>query len=83
MITAAFIALAGAGACFFLRLVIGPSLADRVVAIDGLIVVGVSALGVEAVRSGVGSFLPVAVVLTLVGFISTATAARYIERRDS
>ncbi|MBK6855728.1 MAG: MrpF/PhaF family protein [Microthrixaceae bacterium] len=33
----------------------------------------------RAVESGDGSFLPVAVVLTLVGFISTATVARFIE----
>lgn len=83
MITASYVALACAGACFFVRFLIGPSLADRVVAIDGLLVVGVSAVAVDSVQSGRGSFIPVAVVLTLIGFVSTATAARFIERRDS
>ena len=83
MIIAAFVVLACAAACFFVRLLIGPSLSDRVVAIDGLLVVGVSAIGVEAVRSGVGSFLPAALAVTLVGFLSTAVAARFIEERDS
>ena len=46
VIVAAFVVLACAAACFFVRLVIGPSLSDRVVAIDGLLVVGVSAIGV-------------------------------------
>ena len=41
MIIAAFVVLACAAACFFVRLLIGPSLSDRVVAIDGLLVVGV------------------------------------------
>ena len=83
MIVAAFVVLAGAAACFFVRLVIGPSLSDRIVAIDGMLVVGVSAIGVEAVRSGIGTFLPAALAVTLVGFLSTAVAARFIEERDS
>ena len=53
MIIAAFVVLACAAACFFVRFVIGPSLSDRIVAIDGMLVVGVSAIGVEAVRTGV------------------------------
>jgi len=83
MIIAAFVVLACAAACFFVRFVIGPSLSDRIVAIDGMLVVGVSAIGVEAVRTGVGSFLPAAMAVTLVGFLSTAVAARFIEERDS
>ena len=42
-----------------------------------------SAIGVEAVRTGVGSFLPAALAVTLVGFLSTAVAARFIEERGS
>jgi multicomponent Na+:H+ antiporter subunit F len=83
MITASLVVLALAAACFFVRLLIGPSLSDRIVAIDGMLVVGVSAIGVEAVRSGIGSFLPTALVVTLVGFLSTAVAARFIEERDA
>jgi multicomponent Na+:H+ antiporter subunit F len=83
VIIAAFVILGCAAACFFVRLVIGPSLSDRVVAIDGMLVVGVSAIGVEAVRSGIGTFLPAALAVTLVGFLSTAVAARFIEERDS
>ena len=83
MIIASFIVLACAAGCFFVRLLIGPSLSDRIVAIDGMLVVGVSAIGVEAVRSGLGTFLPAALAVTLVGFISTAIAARFIEERDA
>lgn len=79
MILAAYVLLVLAGALFFLRLLRGPSLSDRVMALDGLLVAGVSALVVRAVESGSGTFLPVAVVLTLVGFIGTAVVARFIE----
>jgi multicomponent Na+:H+ antiporter subunit F len=83
VIIASFVVLALAALCFFVRFVVGPSLPDRIVAIDGMLVVGVSAIGVEAVRSGIGSFLPAALVVTLVGFLSTAVAARFLAERDS
>jgi multicomponent Na+:H+ antiporter subunit F len=67
------------GACFFFRLLRGPTLADRTVALNGLILVGMSTLAIQAVATGNGSFLPVIVVLALVGFISTGMVARYLE----
>lgn len=79
MIVATLVLLALAFAGFSARLVLGPSLADRVLALDGMIISGIATLAVRAVDSGDGSFLPVAVVFTLVGFISTAVVARFIE----
>ena len=79
MTTAALVLLCVGGLGFLARAVRGPSLADRVLALDGLLAVGVAALVARAVATGDGSFLPVAVVLTLVGFISPATVARFIE----
>lgn len=79
MITAAYVLLLLAGALFLIRILRGPSLTERVLSLDGLLVTGVSAIAVQAVDSGSGTFLPVAVVLTLVGFIGTAVVARFIE----
>lgn len=81
MIEATFVLLLFAFLGFAFRLVRGPSLADRVIAIDGLLVVGVSAVIVHAVDVQRGAFLQVAVLLTLVGFIGTAVVARFIEGR--
>ena len=75
--------LLAAGVGFAYRLARGPSIADRVVAVDGLLITGVAAIAADAVRTGQGAFLPVAVVITLVSFIGTAIVARYIERRGS
>jgi multisubunit Na+/H+ antiporter MnhF subunit len=76
-----FAVLLAAAACFGFRLLKGPTLADRVMAVDGLLVVGVSAIAVRAMQTGTGAFLPVAVVITLVGFVSTAVVARFIEEQ--
>jgi multicomponent Na+:H+ antiporter subunit F len=83
VIVAALVLLSLAGACFFTRLVIGPSLADRVVALDGLVISLVSALALEAARSGSPLFIDAIVVIALVGFVGTSAAARFIEERGT
>ena len=57
------------------------ALADRVVGVDGIIVTGMSLIIVNAMDTGRGSFLPAAVVLALVSFVSTSVIARFIEGR--
>jgi multisubunit Na+/H+ antiporter MnhF subunit len=80
VITAGFVLLTLAAAGFAFRLIAGPSLTDRIVGLDGLIVVGVSAITLRAMATGEGAFIPVALVATLVGFVGTAVVARFIER---
>lgn len=79
MIGATYLVLGLASVLFVVRLLAGPSLADRVLSLDGLVVCAITTLVTRAVDTGDGSFLPVAVVLTLVGFVSTSVIARFIE----
>lgn len=65
----------------FIRLVLGPSLPDRVVALDMMTVLIVSFCGVYAILSGDPAFVDVAIVLALVGFLATVALARFVERR--
>jgi multicomponent Na+:H+ antiporter subunit F len=81
VIVAALVMLAVAGACFVARLVIGPTLADRVVALDGLVVTLISAIALDAALTGSPLFVDAVVVIALVGFVGTAAAARFIEER--
>lgn len=74
-----YLVLGGAMGLFILRLLRGPSLTDRAMSLDGMAVTSIAMLTVRAVNSGDYTFLPVAVVLTLVGFIGTAVIARFIE----
>lgn len=83
MITAIFVVLLAAGVFFAFRLWRGPAVVDRVIGVDGLLVTGVAALAVDAMRTGDGSYVPVAVVASLVGFVSTSVVARYIEARGA
>src|SRR5690606_35518290 len=81
VINAGFVTLVLAALGFGYRLLAGPTLAGRVVGLDGLLVVGVSAVALRAMATGEGAFLPVAVVVGLVGFVSTSVVGRYIEGR--
>jgi multicomponent Na+:H+ antiporter subunit F len=66
----------------FVRLVKGPTLPDRIVAMDlfGVLVVGV--IVVLAGSTGVRATLDAAVVIALVGFVGTIAYATYVERGD-
>lgn len=57
------------------------SFADRIVALDALLVVVVTGIGVLTVRGDAGLFLDLLVVTSLLGFVGTVTVARFIERR--
>ncbi|SFS09342.1 monovalent cation/H+ antiporter complex subunit F [Yoonia litorea] len=67
----------------FIRLAKGPTLADRVVALDMMTVSIIAVCGVAAVATGVYALLDVALVLALVGFLATVALARYAERADA
>ncbi|MBR2656748.1 monovalent cation/H+ antiporter complex subunit F [Yoonia sp.] len=66
----------------FVRMVLGPTLSDRVVALDMMTTLIIAFCGVVAVLTAVSAFLDVAIVLALVGFLATVALARYVERRD-
>jgi multicomponent Na+:H+ antiporter subunit F len=65
----------------FARLVRGPSLADRILALDTMTTLAVGYIAIVAVRTGIMLYLDVAIALSLVGFLSTVALARYLLRR--
>lgn len=64
------------------RLVVGPSLADRVVALDLISMLMVVFLVVFKLVSGVNAYIYVAIALALIGFLATVAFAHYIERAE-
>ena len=65
----------------FVRLVRGPSLPDRVVALDIAITMAMGIISVYAVQNNQPIFLDVALILALLSFLGTIAFAYYIERR--
>ncbi|WP_436794860.1 monovalent cation/H+ antiporter complex subunit F [Actinospongicola halichondriae] len=81
MILAAFVLLAVAAVGFLYRLIVGPSLADRIIAVDGALLIVISVLAVESARTGDAVFVDGIVIVGLLGFVGTSVAARFVERR--
>jgi multicomponent Na+:H+ antiporter subunit F len=75
--------LAVAAALTFVRLTKGPTLPDRVIAIDLIGVLLVCMLVVIAGLTAQQAFLDVAIVVALISFVGTVAYARYIERERS
>ena len=64
----------------FIRLVKGPSLPDRIVALDMMTVLIVSFCGLYAMQSGETAFVDVAIVVAIIGFLATVALARFVDR---
>jgi multicomponent Na+:H+ antiporter subunit F len=65
----------------FARLVIGPTLADRVVALDMLATLLVGLIALDSIIDTQPEFMRVATVLALVNFLGTVAFAIYIDRK--
>jgi len=63
----------------FGRLVRGPSLADRVVALDLMATIAVAMTATQAIAADAAVYLGAALALALVAFLGTIAYARYIE----
>ena len=82
-----YAALLAAFALAFVRLVVGPALADRVVALDLIAFLSIGLIAVYTIDTGVTAWLDIAITLALVAFLGTIAFARFIlrvrERRES
>lgn len=63
-----------------LRLLKGPTLADRVVALDLMAVIAIAFGSAQAVATGRSLYLDVAVFLALLAFLGTVAFALYVQR---
>lgn len=66
----------------FIRLVRGPSLPARVVALDLMGSLAVGIIAVYSVATKQAIFLDVAIVLALIGFLGTVAFAYFVEKGD-
>ncbi len=65
----------------FVRLVRGPTLPDRVVALGLIGTLGMGMIAVYAMARDLPVLVDVAIVLALLSFLGTVAFARYLERR--
>lgn len=63
------------------RAVIGPTLPDRIVALDMLVGIVIGFIAVIALRTGYTLYIDIAIALGLVGFLATVAFARFVLAR--
>ena len=75
-----FAGLAVAAVCALVRLLIGPTLADRIIALDLALICLMSGIAIDAADRGDTTWLNLLVVIAIVGFTATVATTRFIER---
>jgi multicomponent Na+:H+ antiporter subunit F len=79
--TAAMVVLLVALFLAFFRVVRGPSLPDRVVALDLAAILTLGMIAVYTILAGEPAFLAAAIVLALLGFLGTVAVAYYVQEK--
>lgn len=74
--------LAVAALLLVVRIALGPTMLDRVVALDVLVAVMICGLGLEAAVNQHTTTLPILVVLSLLGFVGSVSVARFTRGSD-
>lgn len=63
------------------RLVRGPHMADRILALDVLSMLGIGVIAIFAVRAASSLYIDIAIALALLSFVATAAFARFLLER--
>ena len=81
MLAVAMVLLGLAAALLTIRLLMGPTVADRVIAADGLLVTAMCGVLLAAADSDSSIGVDTVLVVALLSFVATGVMARYIEQR--
>lgn len=65
----------------FYRFLKGPSISDRVIALDLLITTGIGIIAVYSIIVNQSTFLDIAMILALIAFLSTVAFSFYLEKK--
>ena len=77
-----FVTLALAQIMSMLRLVMGPTTGDRILALDTMVINSLGLVIVLGIHQGVQIYFEVALLIAMLGFVSTVALARFILRGD-
>lgn len=65
----------------FYRFLKGPTISDRVIALDLLITTGIGIIAVYSIIVNQSTFLDIAMILALIAFLSTVAFSYYLEKK--
>ncbi|MGZ2256059.1 K+/H+ antiporter subunit F [Roseobacter sp. A03A-229] len=65
-----------------IRLVLGPSTGDRILALDTMVVNAIGLIVLLGIAQGVRIYFEVSLIIAMLGFVSTVAYARFVLRGD-
>lgn len=77
-----FVALALGQILSMVRLVLGPTSGDRILALDTMVINALGIVVVMGIYQGVQIYFEVSLLIAMLGFVSTVALARFILRGD-
>ncbi len=78
----AFIAVAVAQVMAMIRLIIGPDTGDRILALDTMVINAIGLIVLLGIAHGSHIYFEVALIIAMLGFVSTVAYARFVLRGD-
>ena len=81
-LVAAFVCVALSQLGAMVRLVIGPSTGDRILALDTMVVNAIGLIVLLGVVQGTGIYFEASLIIAMLGFVSTVAYARFVLRGD-
>lgn len=78
----AFVGVAVAQVMSMVRLVIGPSVGDRILALDTMVVNAIGLIVLLGIAQGSRIYFEVTLIIAMLGFVSTVAYARFVLRGD-
>ena len=78
----AFLALIAGQILSMVRLVVGPTSGDRILALDTMVINALGLVVVLGIHHGVRVYFEVSLLIAMLGFVSTVALARFILRGD-
>ncbi|MEL6564641.1 MAG: K+/H+ antiporter subunit F [Pseudomonadota bacterium] len=77
-----FLALVAGQILSMIRLVIGPTAGDRILALDTMVINALGLVVLLGIFQGVQIYFEVSLLIAMLGFVSTVALARFILRGD-
>jgi len=65
-----------------IRFILGPTIIDRIIALDLIVTIGIGIIAIYSVLYDQPNFLDIALILALIAFLGTVAFTSYIEKRD-
>ena len=78
----AFVAVALAQVMCMVRLIIGPSTSDRILALDTMVVNAIGLIVLLGIAQGTRIYFEASLIIAMLGFVSTVAYARFVLRGD-